>query len=141
MRFRPFFVWLLGVVLFLPSCVIWGYFSVLCIWKFKQFGSLDWHGVTHVYLPLFAAVLGLCFPLVCLRWFRALSSRATLGAFAGYMALMLTWGVLDIKAEHYQVGGHDYPHGAIEDGHRYYWHLYFTWYFLPYRWIHGYNFD
>ena len=28
-----------------------------------------------------------------------------------------------------------------EDGHRYYWHLYFTWYFLPYRWIHGYHFD
>jgi hypothetical protein len=51
------------------------------------------------------------------------------------------WGVLDIRNEHYQIGGHDYPNGILVDGHRHYWHLYFTWYFLPYKWIHGYQFD
>lgn len=141
MRVRPVHIWWIGVLVFLPSCLLWGYFSVMCIWEFKQFGSLDWYGFTHVYFPLFAAIFGLSVPLVCLRRLRDLSAKATFIAFSAFVALMLTWGVLDIRSEHYQVGGHDYPHGVLEDGHRYYWHLYITWYFLPYRWIHGYNFD
>jgi hypothetical protein len=141
MRVRPFHIWWIGSLFFLPSCLLWGYFSVLCIWKFNQFGSLDWHGFTHVYLPCFAAIFGFCFPLGCLKWLRGLSLRATLTGFGCFVAVMLAWGYFDIKAEHYQVAGLDYPSGVLEDGHRHYWHLYFTWYFLPYRWIHGYQFD
>ncbi len=62
----------------------------------------------------------------------------TLGA---YIAFMMLWGFVDVRHENYQTGGHDYPNGVLIDGHRHYWHLYFTWYFLPYEWIHGYEFD
>ena len=54
---------------------------------------------------------------------------------------MCMWVYFDIKSEHYQFGGHDYPNGILVDGHRYYFHVYITWYFLPYKWIHGYEFD
>ena len=141
MRAKPVHIWWIGVGLFAPSCTIWAYFSVLIIWRFGRFGSLDLHGVTHTYLPLLAAMLGLGVPFFFLRHFRKLSTNATLTAFLVYLVLMLTWGVFDIRGERYQIGGHDYPNGIVEDGHRHYWHLYFTWYFLPYKWIHGYNFD
>jgi hypothetical protein len=45
---------------------------------------------------------------------------------------MLTWGIVDIRYENYQMGG---QRGSFIQGHRYYFHSYFTWYFLPYRWI------
>jgi len=138
MRVRPVHIWWIGVLLFLPSCLLWGYFSVMCIWKFKQLGSLDWYGFTHVYLPLVAALVGFILPLLCLRLCRQSSWRVTGWAFAGYLAVVVAWAAADIRHEHYQIGGHDYPNGPLVDGHRYYWHVYFTWYFIPYRWIeHG----
>jgi hypothetical protein len=144
MRIRPVHIWWLGVGLFTPSILIWVWFLGIFIYKgmisVSSF-SLDWYNVSHLYLPLLAAVVGFTVPVLFLRILRQASWRITGWAFAGFLAVMLTWGFFDIKAEHYQIGGHDYPHGILEDGHRYYWHLYFTWYFLPYRWIHGYHFD
>jgi hypothetical protein len=138
---RPVHIWWLGVLLFLPACLLWGISAVMYLWKFKQFGSLDWHGFTHVYLPMFAAVVGLCVPLLFLRRFRNLPARPTFRAFAIFVTIMLAWGILDIRNENYQIGGHDYPSGVLQGGHSHYYHGYFTWYFLPYRWIHGYQFD
>ena len=55
--------------------------------------------------------------------------------FVIYLVVMLTWGIVDIRCENYQMGGHRYPNGPLIDGHKYYFHHYYTWYFLPYRWI------
>lgn len=141
MHLKPVHVWWIGVFLFLPSCLLWGWFGVMSIWKFKQFGTPDWYGLTHVYLPMLAAIVGLSVPMICLRRFGKLSAKPTFSAFAVFVAVMLAWGVLDVRNEHYQVNGHDYPNGVLVDGHRHYWHLYFTWYFLPYRAIQGYRFN
>jgi hypothetical protein len=140
MRIRPVHTWWLGVGLFTPSILIWGFSLGLFIYKGMFNCPFDWHGITHVYLPLFAAVVGLAVPVVCLRLLRHASWRVTRWAFAVYVATMLTWAAIDIRHEHYQMGGHDYPNGPLVDGHRYYWHVYYTWYFIPYRWIeHGIN--
>ena len=138
---KPVHIWWIGVFLFLPSCLFWGWSSAVSIWKFKQFALLDWHGLTHAYFPMLAAIVGLSIPLACLHRLRDFSLKATLVAFSSFVALMLTWGIVDIRSGHYQIGGHDYPNGPLVDGHRYYWHIYFTWYFLPYRWIEGYAFN
>jgi len=138
MCIRPVHTWWLGVGLFTPSIVIWVMFLGLYIYKGMFSVSLDWHSIRHLYLLLFAAVVGFTAPLVCLRLLRDVSWRVTDWAFAGYLAAMLAWAVVDIRHEHYQIGGHDYPNGPLVDGHRYYWHVYYTWYFIPYRWIeHG----
>jgi len=121
--------------LFTPSILLWGFSLGLFIYKGMFNCPFDWHGITHVYLPLFAAVVGLAVPIVCLRLLRHASWRVTRLSFAGYLATMLTWAAIDIRHEHYQMGGHDYPNGPLVDGHRYYWHAYYTWYFIPYRWI------
>jgi hypothetical protein len=132
---KPAHIWWLGVIVFLPGFFLWIYWLVLCLSRFGQFGSLNWYGICHTYLPLLAAIVGLGTPLLCLLRFRNSSTKVAFGAFSVYLMVLLTWGVLDIKNENYQIGGHD------SLGHRDYWHLYFTWYFFPYRWIHGYNFD
>jgi hypothetical protein len=141
MKARSAHVWWIGFALFAPSLLIWAYFIVAVAWKFRPTSDLSWHSFTHTYFPLCAAVLGTCVPIVCLQRLRDAPMKLNGGAFAFYITAMPTWGVLDVRNEHYQVGGHDYPNGILADGHRYYWHLYFTWYFMPYRWIHGYKFD
>jgi hypothetical protein len=138
MRIHPGHTWWLGVGLFTPSIVIWAIFVGLLIYKGMFSVSFDWHSIKHLYLPLLAALVGVAAPLVCLRFLRRASWRFTGWAFTGYLAAMLTWAVIDIRHEHYQMGGHDYPSGPLVDGHRYYWHIYYTWYFIPSRWIeHG----
>ena len=123
------------MALFTPSVLIWLITTSLFIYKGMFRCPFDWHGITHVYLPMFAAVVGFIVPLVCLRWLRGSSWRTTAWAFVGYLAAMLVWGIIDIRHEHYQVGGHEYPNGPLIDGHRHYWHVYYTWYFIPYRWV------
>jgi len=135
MRIRPVHLWWLGVVLFTPSLFMWGYCLVLLIHKGIFDAPFDIYGITRVYLPLFAAAIGFAIPLFCLRFLRNALWPGTVRAFCSYLAAMLVWAAIDIRHEHYQIGGHDYPHGILIDGHRYYWHVYFTWYFIPYRWI------
>lgn len=135
MRIRPVHTWWLGAGLFTPSILIWGYSLSLFIYSGMFSVSFDWHGVTRFFLPLLAAVLGFTVPLFCMRLLRRASWRLTGLAFAGYLVVMLAWAVIEIRNEHYQMGGHDYPNGPLVDGHRYYWHIYYTWYFVPYRWI------
>ena len=135
MRIRPVHTWWFGVMLFAPSVLIWVITTSGFVYKGMFNCPFDWHGIKHIYLPLFAALVGLTTPLVCLRLFRGASWRFTGLAFAAYLALMLAWAAIDIRHEHYQMGGHEYPNGPLIDGHRYYWHVYYTWYFIPYRWI------
>lgn len=135
MSLRPVHTWWFGVVLFTPSVLIWAFSLGLFIYKGMFDCPFDRRGIIGVYLPLFAAVLGFVTPLVCLRLLREVSRRRTSWLFAGYMFVMLVWGIIDIRHEHYQMGGHLYPNGPSVDGHRKYWHVYYTWYFLPYEWI------
>jgi hypothetical protein len=123
------------VALFAPSILIWGFSLGLFIYKGMFNCPFDHHGILHIYLPLFAAVACLVTPLICLRLLRQASWRRTGLLFTVYLTVVLTWGIIDIRNGHYQVGGHDYPNGILVDGHRYYWHIYYTWYFLPYKWI------
>lgn len=132
---QPFHIWWIGVVLFGPPAALW----VLIIVVFSVIGMFDcpfdWHGIRHFYIPFFAALVGLVVPLVCLRALRRSSPRVWVSVFVVYVVAMLTWGIVDIRCENYQMGGHDYPNGPLADGHKYYFHQYYTWYFLPYRWI------
>lgn len=134
-RFRPFHIWWLGVVLFAPSVLFWILAVGIFIWNGKFNCPFDRYGIIHVYLPLFAALIGFSFPIVFMRLFRQASGRVTAWTFAAYLAVMLTWGIIDIQHENYQFGGHDYPNGPLIDGHKHYWHVYYTWYFLPYTWF------
>jgi len=135
MQIRPVHCWWLGVAMFTPSILTWGLFLGLSVYKGWVAFPFDRYGITHLYLPLLAAVVGFIVPLFCLHRFRTASRRATWCVFFGYLAVMLAWGIVDIRQEHYQMGGHRYPNDVLTDGHRYYFHSYFTWYFLPYRWI------
>lgn len=134
-KIRPFHIWWLGIVLFGPSLIIW----ITCIILFSAKGMFDcpfdWYGIRHIYLPLFAAFVGFSIPVICLRVLRRTRTGIWGSIFVIYLVVMLTWGIVDIRYENCQIGGHRYPHGPLIDGHRYYFHIYFTWYFLPYRWI------
>ncbi len=135
MRIRPVHAWWLGVALFTPSLLIWAITTSMFVYKGMFNCPFDWHGITYVYLPMFAGFVGFVVPLACLRFLRQASWRFTGLVFTGYLAAMLAWAIIDIRHEHYQIGGYDYPNGPLVDGHRYYWHGYYTWYFIPYRWI------
>jgi hypothetical protein len=131
-KVRPFHIWLLGIVLFAPSLLIW-IFSVVSFGLFHC--PFNEFYIRLFYLPFLAAVLGFCIPLVCLRVLKRTPARVWVCVFVAYCIIMLSWGIIDIRCENYQMGGHYYPHGPLVDGHRYYFHRYFTWYFLPYRLI------
>jgi len=135
MHIRPVHSWWLGVALFTPSLLTWCFILGVGIQKGMVNCPFDLDGIKRVYLPLFAALVGFTVPLVCLRLLRAASWRLTALAFAGYLAVLLSWAFIDIRCKHYQIGGHEYPNGPMVDGHRHYWHSYFTWYFIPYKWI------
>jgi hypothetical protein len=140
MKIKPVHIWYVGVMVFGLSVLLWTCSIVLIAIKFKPDLRTDSYAVTDLYLPLLAAFLGICWPLASLRRLRNASRRKNLICFGVYVVVMLAWGVTDVKHERYQVGGHDYPNNPLVDGHRYYWHIYFTWYFLPYRSIHNYDF-
>lgn len=133
--FRPVHVWVLGSLLFLRSLVAWIFHLVL----FGRAGILDWSldrdAWLGVWLPFLAAVIGFFFPIVCLRVLRDASWRRNATAFALYLCVMVTWGVIDLHYERYQIGGHYGPGGDGGGLHRHYFHDYWTWYFLPYHWI------
>lgn len=135
MKPSPFHVWWVGIVLFGPAVLMWIAGFILFHVKGMLDIPFDWHAVKSIYLPFAAALLGLCVPVVCLRLLRKSPTRKWAPVFAIYATLMLTWGIIDIRSENYQIGGHSYPNGPLIDGHRYYYHSYITWYFLPYRWI------
>lgn len=134
-KFRPYDAWWIGVVLFGPAVAMWLFLIVFALIKGMFHCPLDWHGMRHVYLPFLAALVGLVIPLVCLRAFRGSRPRAWVPALVVYALVMLAWGIIDIRCENYQLGGHRYPNGPLVDGHKYYFHQYYTWYFLPYRLI------
>ena len=119
---------------------MWGFSFGIAILKGQFNWALDWHNTRFLYLPLFAAVIGLLIPTYCFLRLQQVSIKKNTLLFVVYLAIMFSWGVFDIKYENYQIGGHDYPNGPMVDGHKYYWHTYFTWYFLPSRTIEGYQF-
>ena len=139
-QLRPAYIWLIGVVVFTPSLVLWGYYFWMALFNGRFNCAFDSYGVRYVYLPLFAAIAGFFVPAFCFLRLRHASRKKTISMFVGYVMVMLIWGVLDIKNENYQIGGHDYPNSPQADGHKHYWHLYLTWYFLPHKFIHGYEF-
>ncbi len=134
-RIRPFHSWWLGVLFFAPAVFIWIAAFVLFAIKGILDCPFDWYGIRHIYLPFVAALVGLMVPIVCLRVLRRSHPRVWISTLLIYITVMLTWGVVDIRYQNYQVGGHNYPNGPLVDGHRYFSHHYYTWYFLPYRWI------
>ncbi len=135
MKMQPFYIWWLGVAFFAPAVFIWVTMFVLFPIKGLFDCPFDWHGIRYIYLPFLAAVLGLCILVVCLRVMRRTSARVCVWVFIAYSVIMLTWGIIDIRCENYQLGGYKYPNGPLVDRHRYYFHQYYTWYFFPYRWI------
>jgi hypothetical protein len=132
---RPVDIWWLGVWLFAPSCLIWAFMLGWGIYDGWFPPPFDRFHIIGIYLPLFAALVGLIFPVICLRRLRHASWRQSLCVFAVYLVVLFTWGIIDVRNENYQMGGHFYPNGPLIDGHKYYFHNYYTWYFLPYRWI------
>lgn len=135
MQIRPVHIWWLGVALFVPSVITWGVSLGVFIYKGFFDVPFDWFGITRVYLPFVAAILGFATPILCLRFLKHASCRLTGWAFAGYLSVMLIWATIDIRHQHYQMGGHGTSSGSAADGHGDYWHVYYTWYFIPYRWI------
>src|SRR3989304_2615039 len=135
MKIRPFHVWWIGVILFGASLFAWITATVLFLLKDIANLSFNWYYIKNIYLPFFAAFVGFCIPVVCLRVLKRSPARVWICIFVIYVVVMLIWGIIDIRCEHYQVGGHKYPHGPLVDGHKYYFHYYWTWYFLPYRLI------
>lgn len=135
MKIPSHWIWWAGAALFAPGFFTWISISVFALFQdMLNLPPFDRSGIAGVYLPMLAAIVGFTIPLLCVRWFRRASWRINGVAFGIYLAAMLTWGILDIRNENYQYGGHDYPNG-LSDGHRHYTHSYWTWYFLPYRWI------
>ena len=136
-KLRAFHLWWLGVVLFAPTVFVWlATFAVAVIMANGHFNfSFDWIWIKRIYLPFLAALLGFSIPVICLRILKSSLPRVWIPVFVAYVLIMLAWGVVDIRCENYQMGGHEYPDGPLVDGHKYYVHTYFTWHFLPYKWI------
>jgi hypothetical protein len=132
---RPFHIWWVGIFLFAPSILVWGFSITLAILKGDFCPEYNKYMTLHIYFPLIAALVGLIVPVTCLWRLRDVSWRKSICVFAGYLVIFFTWGIIDIRNENYQMGGHAYPNDPLIDGHRYYFHDYFTWYFLPYRCI------
>lgn len=133
MRIRPVHTWWLGVALFTPSVLLW-LVAISLFYEDMWKSAFNWERARSIYLPMFAALVGFAVPLLCLRCLRDSSWRVTAWVFAGYLAVMLNWGIIDVRQQKYQLGGHKYP-GIVVDGHAQYFHDYWTWYFLPYKWI------
>lgn len=141
MRVRFYQVWWLGVALFVPSVMVWlgAFVWSICIGRFQTY--FDSYGLCYMYLPMLAATIGVAFPLLMLRKRQSLSHRAHGFILAGYCAVLVAWGSLDVRLAHCQLSGnhcagdpfdfcHYYPKFLASDSH-----VYFTWYFLPYRLI------
>ena len=138
---RISYIWLLGFAVFLPSILMWVFSFGIAIYKNQFDWSMNWHNARFLYLPFFAAVVGFSIPTYCFLRLQHASVKKHSLLFTTYLAVLLIWGAIDIKNENYQIGGHDYPNGPMTDGHKFYWHTYFTWYFFPYRAIEEYKFN
>jgi hypothetical protein len=132
---RPFHVWWVAVVVFGMSVLIWALNVIPVVAVGWWNCPLDWPGIRQVYLPMFAAVVGFAVPVVALGKLKHSRCRVWLPIFLTYVLVMLTWAIIDIRCQNYQLGGHDYPNNPVVDGHKYYYHQYYTWYFMPYRLI------
>jgi len=128
MRIRPVHMWWFGVTLFTPSVTIWTAILSLSIYRGTFHCPLDWQGIMAVYLPLFAALVGFIVPLLCLWLQRSAPWQVTTWAFAGYLAVLITWATIDVRHRNFQTCREDFSQGES-------WHFYYTWYFMPYRWI------
>jgi len=130
-RLRPVHIWWIGVILFAPSFLFWTVSTIVFVSQGRFNCPMDANGITRFYLPFFAALLGLLVPVMCLFRLRTASWKVSTWAFTTYLALMILWGIMDIRSEHHQAGGH----GLADTGPGDYFHVYYTWYFLPYRLI------
>ena len=134
-KFRPFYIWWLGIILFGTSLLVWiAFLLVLSVKGMVKF-SFDLYCIRHIYLPFIAALVGFIIPVICLRVLKRSPARVWVCIFVIYLLVMLTWGIVDIRYENYQLGCHGKPNGQLIYGHKYYFHGYLTWYFLPYRGI------
>ena len=103
---RPVHIWWFGVVLFTPSLLFWA-LSLRVLYRTGLEFQFDWFVIRHFYLPMFGAILGFSVPLVCLRRLRNVPSRVPRLLFSAYLAVILTWAVIDVRCFNYQIGGHD----------------------------------
>lgn len=146
---RPFHIWWLGVLVFTPSVFLWLTMFTIFGWN----GKLAWLHLNGIWRPCLAALLGFGVPIVFLRYLGRSSTRLWCPIFLAYCVILLTWGLIEIRNEEYQMGYYRCPTGvhsistgglscatralnrAPVEGHWHYFHDYYTWYFLPYRWI------
>ncbi len=123
MNVRSFHLWCAGVALFGLALLRWVGLFALAWRQPRDIDALAWHEAGRWWPPLLAAVIGFVAPIVCLWKLRRPRARVWATAFVLYLAVMLAWGVVDIRYRNWQIGGHCYPH------------VYATWWFMPYRWI------
>jgi hypothetical protein len=124
MKARPSYIWFVPILLFSLSTARW----VAFIGLFAYFGELEWprdyFGVTHIYLPLLASLVGLSAAIVAARVFWRSVLQTNLWALAIYSLTFLSWGIVDIHYFHYQVF-HCGIYGGVS------WEDYWTWWFIP----------
>jgi len=129
MRVRPVHIWWIGVALFTPSVLIWMTTTSISLSEGVFYDSFDWRGITRIYLPMLAAFLGFIIPVGCLRLLRSSAWTVNALLFGGYLALLLAWGIIDIRHSHWQTRMKNYSEGGETSL------TYYTWYFMPYKWI------
>ena len=134
-RFRGVHLWWIGLLLFTPSVALWFLTTLLLVLNGTFSCPFDRLGIARIYLPIAAAFLGLALPLLGRRFLQRSSNRVNCCAFAAYISFMLAWGMIDVRHENYQLGGHKYTNESLLHDHTSYFHNYYTWYFLPYKWI------
>ena len=132
---KPRHIWWMGVLIFAPGFVVWVVVITLGVVNGTFSGSFDFHSIQRLYLPFLAATVGVFVPFACMRFFKDASTKVIWVMFVTYLVAMLAWGIADIRAENYQLGGHEFPDNIQEGDHAHYFHAYYTWYFLPYKLI------
>ena len=124
MKARPSHIWFVPILFFGVSTARWAAFTGL----FAYYGELVWprdyHGLTHVYLPLLASLLGLSLAIAAGRFLWHSTLRINLWALTIYTLTFLSWGIADIHYYHYQEF-----HCSLQggDSRQDYW----TWWFVP----------
>jgi hypothetical protein len=132
MKARPSHIWFVPIFLFGLSTLRWVAFTGFLAYFGELEWPLDYFGITHVYLPFLAALLGLSVAIVAARVLRRSVLRKNLCALTIYALTFLSWGVVDIRYFHYQAF-----HCGMHDGKS--WEDYWTWYFIPYDFVPRYK--
>ncbi len=117
-------MWLVPIFLFGGSTFLWAAFTGLFTYHGELVWPRDYHGLTHIYLPFLASLLGLSLAILAARVLWQSILQKNLWALAMYTLIFLSWGVADIHYHHYQAF-----HCSLQggDSREDYW----TWWFVP----------